>query len=54
MNIAYNSILVVVDWLTKYAYFVPYKESYTAKQLAYTFLRIIISNYRLLDKVITN
>ena len=50
----YNSILVIINQLTKYVYFVLYKESYTAKQLAYTFLRTIVSNYRLLDKVITD
>jgi len=34
----YDSILVIVDRLTKYTHFIPYKETYTAEQLA----RIVI------------
>lgn len=30
----YNSILIIVDRLTKYTHFIPYKEAYTAEQLA--------------------
>ena len=53
-NTKYNSILVIVDQLTKYAYFVPYKESHIAEDFAYTFIRIIISNHGLPNKVITD
>ena len=52
MNIKYNSVLVIINWLTKYTYFILYKESYIVKELAYMFLRTIISNYRLPNKVV--
>jgi len=35
-EIVYDSILVMVDKLTKYTHFVPYKETFTAEQLANT------------------
>jgi len=41
----FDSIMVVTDKLTKYAYFIPYMESSTATDLAYTFLREIISRH---------
>ena len=39
----YDSILVIVDRLTKYAYFIPHKKDVTAEEMAYAFLRIITS-----------
>lgn len=50
----YDSIFVVTDRLTKYAYFIPYKESSTAEELAYTFLRIVIANHGLPDEIISD
>src|SRR5271168_5004664 len=40
-GVEYNLILVVTDRLTKYAYFIPYKESSLADKLAYVFFRYI-------------
>jgi hypothetical protein len=37
-KVKYNSILVIIDRLTKYAYFINYLKSSNAKDLAYTFL----------------
>ena len=54
IGVEYNAILVIVDWLTKYAYFLPYKEALTAKDLAYIFLKIVVSKYRLLEEIISN
>ena len=34
----YDSILVVVDRLTKYCHYIPFRESYTAEQLSYVLL----------------
>ena len=48
----YDAILVVIDRLTKYAYFIPYLKVSTAEELAYIFLKYIISNYKLLKKII--
>ena len=41
----YDSILVITDRLTKYAYMVPYNESSTAETLSQVFLRTIIANH---------
>ena len=48
----YDSILVIIDRLTKYGYFLPYKELKTSEDLAYMFLRHIYSAYGLPDKII--
>jgi hypothetical protein len=42
----YNSVMVVTDRLTKYAYFIPYLENFSAKDLAYIFHKYVIANYR--------
>ena len=34
INIKYNNILVIVDKLTKYVYFISYMELFEAKQVA--------------------
>ena len=49
-----NSIIVVIDKLTKYRHFVLYKEVSNVKDLVYIFLKVIIIAYRLLDKIILN
>ena len=51
-GVEYNAILVIIDWLTKYAHFLPYKEVSTAEDLAYTFLKIVVSKYELLEEII--
>ena len=53
-NVSYNSILVITDRLTKYGYFIPYKESSNTEDLVYVFLRIVVANHRLLEEVISN
>ena len=49
-----DSIMVVTDRLTKYRHFVPYKEASNAKDLAYTFLKVIIAAYGLPDEIISD
>nr|AAG24792.1 pol protein [Colletotrichum gloeosporioides] len=44
-GVHFDSVLVIVDRLTKYAYFIPYKESSNAEEFAYTFLKYIIANH---------
>jgi hypothetical protein len=44
--------LVVVDKLIKFARFILYKEEIDAKILVYIFLREIVINYSLPDKII--
>jgi hypothetical protein len=53
-GVVYDSILVVTDRLTKYAYFISYKEGSTAEELVYTFNRNIIVNYGILEEIISN
>ena len=41
----HDMILVIVDWLTKYTYFVPYQEKATAEDLAYIVEQVLLGNY---------
>jgi hypothetical protein len=50
----YDFILVVTDRLTKYAYFIFYKEGSTAEELVYTFNKNIITNYGIPEEIISN
>ena len=52
MGTTYDSILVIVDTLTKYAYLELYKEASTVEDLAYIFNKIVIARYRILDKIV--
>jgi hypothetical protein len=53
-RIVYDSILVIINRLIKYAYFIFYKEGLTAKELVYTFNRNIVANYEILKEIINN
>jgi hypothetical protein len=50
----YDSIWVITDRLTKYAYFLPYRESSTAEELGYMYLRHVISNHGHPETIITD
>ena len=47
----YDSILVITDRLTKYAYFLPYIEESGAEELAYWFQKTIVSQHGLPDEI---
>ena len=53
-DIKYNSILVVVDRLTKYAHFIPWKEKGNAKDLAKVILKEIIANHGIPQSIISD
>ena len=53
-KILYNSILIVVCKLSKYAYFLLYKKASTATDLVYTFIRNIIGNHGTPKEIISN
>ena len=53
-GVEYDSILVIVDRLTKYAYFMPYLEASNAEQLASTFLRTVFANHGMPDEIISD
>ena len=52
MGTTYDSILVIVDTLTKYAYLEPYKEASTAEDLVYIFNKIVIARHGILNKIV--
>ena len=54
IKVVYNSILVITDRLTKYGYFIPYKEASLAEDLAYTFYKYVIGNHRLPEEIISD
>jgi hypothetical protein len=53
IGVVYDSILVVINKLIKYAYFIFYK-GLTAKNLIYAFNRNVITNYDILKEIINN
>lgn len=53
-GVAYDSILVIVDKLTKYAYYIPYMESSNTKDLAYMFFKTVIAQHGLPTKLISD
>ena len=50
----YDSILVIMDTLTKYAYLEPYKEASIAEDLVYIFNKIVIARHGIPDKIVSN
>ena len=53
-RIFYNSIMVIVDRLIKFLYYLPYKEAINTEELTYIFYRNIISIYRLLTEILSD
>ena len=51
---AYDSILVIVDRLTKFSYFIPYQEATDAEEFSYIFLRNIVSTHGLPTEIISD
>jgi hypothetical protein len=49
-----NTILVIIDQLTKGLKFIPTKETITAEECAYKVTKALVAKYRVLDKFITN
>ena len=54
IKVKYDSILVIVDRLTKYAYFLPYWKTVNIDDLVYTFLWVIVGNHSLPDKIVSD
>jgi hypothetical protein len=54
IKVAFDLILIITDRLTKYGYFILYKESLLVEELVYTFNKYIIENYRILKKIISD
>jgi hypothetical protein len=53
-GIMYDFIMIVINRFTKYAYFIPYFESFLAEDLAYIFYKYIIANHGFPQRIISN
>ena len=53
-DIKYDSILVIVGRLMKYAHFIPWKEKGNAKDLAKVILKEIIANHGIRHRIISD
>src|SRR5450755_979663 len=53
-KISFDSILVITNRFIKYDYFIPYKESSSAEDLAYVFNKHIIKNHEILKRIISD
>ncbi len=54
INVKYNSILIIIDKLIKYVYFINHIEALNVKDLIYTFLWIIFANHDILIEIISD
>jgi hypothetical protein len=54
MGIYYNTIFIITNRLTKYAYILLYKIIYMAIDIIYIFLREIIANHGILEEIISD
>ena len=52
MGQEYNIILVIVNKLTKWGYFIAYIEEISAEDVVYIYIREIFARYRVLKKII--
>jgi hypothetical protein len=50
----YNSIMIVTDRLTKYAYFIPYLKNFLAEDLVYMFHKYVMANHGFPQRIINN
>ena len=53
-KVKYNLILIIVDRLIKYAYFLLYWKTVNTDNLVYTFLQIIMGSYGLPDEIVSD
>ena len=54
MSTIYNSILVIVNMLTKYVYLKLYKKAFIVEDLVYIFNKIVITRHGIFDKIVSN
>ncbi len=48
----YDSIFVIVDWLSGYSYFKLYLEASNLEAIVYTLIRIVFLRYSTLEEII--
>jgi hypothetical protein len=54
IKVVYNSIIMIVDRLTKYAIFIPFNKDWSADKLRYIILNRLIRDYEFPEKIILN
>jgi hypothetical protein len=53
-GVVFDSILIITNRLTKYGYFILYKESSLTEELAYAFNKHIIGNHGIPKEIIND
>jgi hypothetical protein len=53
-GVFYDSIMVIVDRLIKFSYYLPYRESTDTEELSYIFYRYIISVHGLPTEILSD
>jgi hypothetical protein len=53
-RIEYDSILVIINKLTKYTYIILYLKASIIEDLVYIFLKVVIANYSALEEMISD
>jgi hypothetical protein len=53
-EVMYDSIMIVTNRLTKYAYFISYFKSFSAEDLTYIFYRYVVANHKFSQRIISN
>ncbi len=51
---SYNSILIIVDWLTKMVYYKPVKVTINAIGLAKVIIDVFVQHYGVLELIVTD
>ncbi len=54
MKDIFNSIIVIINKLTKYTIMIPYKETYKVDQLGYILLNRLIRDYSIPESIISD
>ena len=50
----HDSIMVVVDWLTKVTHFIPMKSTYSASDVAQVFIRDVVRLHGVARNIVSN
>jgi hypothetical protein len=51
---SYDGIIVVTNRFTKFGRFIPYRETWTATDLAHVFIKHVVANHRMLEQLVSD
>ena len=51
---SYDGIMVVTDRFTKFGRFIPYRETWTATELAHVFIKHVVANHGMLEQLVSD